>query len=371
MHRVVNYGSALQAYALQKYIADHISKDVCLIDYDYPNKEHRQFMKSQTTLLSKLKIGMIQVVGTFLKNRRNRKSRYKYFYDKYFLLSGRRYHSHDEIMNYPPECDAYITGSDQVWNVNTMNNDGAFYLDFVSAGKFKCSFGASFSIRHIPERYINDIKKYLSSYSMIGLREASGVDLVQSFCLDKRIEVFNTCDPTLLLSKEDYDEIAQDSSVRIKGDYILVYYLAYYNAEPALSEVINQAVEKFKCKVVYIGYRFIPYTGEKQYINGIGPIEFLWIYSHAKFVVSCSFHGTIFSIINRKPFYTIVPADEDDNRSKDLLKVVQLEDRAIPASGSKLSLTFDNPFTEHSLMAIDKYITQSKDFLNKIKTANF
>jgi hypothetical protein len=51
--------------------------------------------------------------------------------------------------------------------------------------------------------------------------------------------------------------------------------------------------------------------------------------------------------------------------------VVQLEDRAIPASGSKLSLTFDNPFTEHSLMAIDKYITQSKDFLNKIKTANF
>lgn len=368
MHKVVNFGSALQAYALQKYIEDNITKNVCLIDYDYPNKEHKQFIKSQQSLTFKIKMMLVQVVGSFLKNRRKRQSRYELFYEKYFRLSKERYHSHEEICKNPPLYDVYITGSDQVWNVNTMNNDGAFYLDFAPNKSNKISFGASFSTSSVPDQFVNDIKSYLSSYKMIGLREASGVEFVKTLGLDPAIYVFNTCDPTLLLDKKDYDIIAKDSSIRIDGEYILVYYLAYYNSEPALSEIIQQAVEKFNCKVVLVGYRFIPYKGDIRYINGIGPAEFLWLYQHAKFVISCSFHGTIFSIINRKPFYTIVPPGIYDNRSKDLLHAINMDCRAILSTEDKQSLPFDNPYTEEVLTSVNEYIDKSKRFLDNIRS---
>lgn len=368
MHKVLNFGSALQAFALQKYIEDNISEDVCLIDYDYPNKEHKKFIKSKQSLSLKIRLFLVQIIGSFLKNRRKRQVRYDFFYNKYFRLSDVRYQSHDDINMNPPLCDVYITGSDQVWNVNTMNNDGAFYLDFAPAGSIKISFGASFSTSSVPERFVEQIKTYLSSYSMIGLREASGVNLVKSLGLNQNIQIFNTCDPTLLLTKKDYDIIANDSNIRIEGDYILVYYLAYYNSEPALSDVIRKAVEKYKCKVMLIGYRFIPYKGEYQYINGIGPAEFLWLYNHATFVVSCSFHGTIFSIINRKPFYTIVPPGGNDNRSKDLLHAVKMDQRAILSTADNEFLSFENPYTEEVESAISEYIGSSKNFLEKIKT---
>lgn len=368
MHKVTNFGSALQAYALQKYIEDNISDDVCLIDYEYPNKEHKRFIRSNQTFLFRSLMLFVKLVGSILKNRKKRQARYDFFYDKYFRLTEKTFHSNDEICKNPPLFDVYVTGSDQVWNVNTMNNDGAFYLNFAPKGSFKISFGACYSTNSVPERFLSEIKSYLSSYSRLGLREASGVDFVKGLGLDSNIQIFNTCDPTLLLNKTTYDLIAKDSIINIEGDYILVYYLAYYNCEPALSLLIEQAKAKFKCKVIFIGYRFIPYKGSYQYLTAIGPVEFLWLYSHAKFIISCSFHGTIFSIINRKPFYTIVPSDKDDNRSKDLLQITKLHERAIVSSTRETLLNFDDPFTTEVLNAVDDYIQKSRDYLEFIKT---
>lgn len=364
MHRVCNFGSALQAYALQKYISDNICQDVWLIDYLYPNKEHLLLIGKSTDLKSKLIIFLSKIIGSFLPARKIRKRRFNLFYSRFFKLSD-EYVSHKQILANPPIFDKYVTGSDQVWNPETMFNDGAFYLDFVRSGAIKFSFGSSFSNVDFSIKDRNIINNFLRSYSYIGIREHSGYDFVRSLDLNKNTVVENTCDPTLLLSQKEYNKIADFSEMNIEGEYILVYHLSYFDAEPAMSNVIRESVARLNCPVIHIGYRFLGYHGKKKYLSDIGPSEFVWLYKNAKIVITSSFHGTVFAVIYRKPFYSIVPNSSKENRSKDFLTEIGLENRLIFTDRSDNNVDFDDFNINEQKLA--KYIGKSKNFLKKLR----
>ena len=167
MHKVPNFGSALQAYALQHKV-DELGYDAELIDYHYPNKYHcakqglAYFPQRSTFRLFILNvIARLMLIAHVNKNRAKCEERieryelqknYRRFYRRYFKLS-RFYDSIESICNNPPDYSIYMTGSDQVWNPRFVANDPVFFLDFAGVDKPRLSYAASMSNRKIDKEF--------------------------------------------------------------------------------------------------------------------------------------------------------------------------------------------------------------------------
>lgn len=362
LHRVRNYGSALQTYALQEYIEKERLGDVELIDYIYPNSYHR----SKRTFKGWLRnFYCVRVRNEYFRKGWKKRLRFEAFYKQFFHLSAKQYKEINEIMSNPPKYDLYMTGSDQLWNVNTLKNDPVMYCEFAPSGTRRVSFGASFTTKNLPEKYHESVRNRLNKYTHIGVREFTSLQIIDALHISEKIEVENTCDPTLLLNAEDYQKLAGKSSLSIGGDYILVYTLKYaFSPEPALSSVIKQVREHLGYKVVVIDSHKVKMQKEDRIVSGIGPNEFCWLFAHAKFIIASSFHGTMFALINRKPFAAIGPqVGHEDRRIKDILDYLALENNYYPSNQFR-DVKCENPYTDEVECKIERFIEKSKRFLN-------
>lgn len=364
IHRIDNYGSALQAYALQKFLQRNTQHEIEIINYVFPNEYHlsrrRKVSKFELLWCYANNLWALIVHGSDI-----RKRRFRIFREKCFNLSSKTFRSITEIESHPPLYDLYITGSDQVWNPNSLFNDPTFYCHFAPQDTKRFSFAASFSNDNIPVEYRKSIKDHLTLYSAIGVREQQGAKLISGLGVDSTIPISLNCDPTMLLSADDYAELAELSEVTIPKQYILVYYLDYaFNPHPAIDNVLKYAQKKFELPVVFIGvqYRWRP-LGSKYFFNS-GPAEFCHLFKNATYVITSSFHGVMFSIINRAPFTVVVPNQDDhDTRIADVLGVLGLNDRSVMRDSKETSFNTDNPYTAKVESNIDGFIQTSKDFL--------
>lgn len=335
MHKVKNYGSALQAWALQETI-QKMGLDVKIVDYLYPNQYYFSHVPQtpvvRHSVLKKISLSKLSCYfkKKYLYKHKRQTALFQKFWQKNFLLT-QPYSSPEELQSNPPKADFYITGSDQVWNPNTMYGDPVFFLDFGDKETKRIAYAASFGSNVIPPKYKNLYTRYLNAYNHIGIRERNGVDIVASLTGKSGSLV---CDPTLLQTKEDYKVLADDSIVKVNRPYLLAYILDYaYNPRPAIDIVIEKVSEKLGLHVVYLlcgntnGYKLGSTT-----FSGVGPNEFVSLFRNASFVVTSSFHGTVFSLIHEKPFYAVLPADKTDSRIASLLLTVGLLDRGIRAN---------------------------------------
>lgn len=334
MHRIKNFGSALQAWALQESVKK-MGYDACMIDYKYPNGYYFSHATKNPSIQKPLwkKITLKKIFNVikrkFLYQTKKQNELFSQFWSKYFILT-KTYDSPEELQTTPPEADIYMTGSDQVWNPNTMYGDPAFFLDFGNPTTPRISYAASFGTNQIPEEYKDRYARYIAQYRHLSIRENTGVEIVKSLTgRDSSL----VCDPTLLLTKEDYAVLAADSTVKIDKPYLLAYILDYaYNPRPAIDHIIEQVSKRMGLHVVYLlcgntnGYRWGSTT-----ISAAGPNEFARLFHDASFVVTSSFHGTAFSLINEKPFYAVTPAAKSDSRISSLLHEVGLDNRGVPA----------------------------------------
>lgn len=369
LHKVPNYGSALQAYALQCYLKRSTGADVELIDYRYPNKYHG----NDINFFYKIKRNLRRLYYFILRKNYKRNILFKSFYANYFNLSSNCYKSIEEINNTPPVYDIYVTGSDQVWNINTLKADPVMFCDFAPAKSLRISFGASFAIKSLPIDYYSKYRKLLAQYSYIGVREHSSLNILEELELPNNINILLTCDPTLLLNAAEYGKLANHSKIKISDDYILIYLLNYaYNPEPAISILTEKVADFLNYKVILLGVPKFSYNGKYKIILDAGPCEFLYLFKNAKFVVTSSFHGTMFSLINRVPFFSILPdSNNDDCRIKDILSVLGLERQGIPRNKQNTYINFSNPFDELFEKKFNDYINKSKNFLKQaINTDN-
>lgn len=361
IHRIQNYGSVLQAYALQKFISDIEGCNAEIINYVYPNAFHKRRKGMVKTLR-----GYVRIAREYLIYRKDvRTRRYHSFMAKYHVVSKDEYHSIESIISSPPVYDVYMTGSDQVWNVKTLFNDPVFYCTFAPKTARKIAYAASFTLNSIPSEYRDSINKRLSSYHAISVREKSGLKCLEDAGLDKAIRVKAVCDPTLLLSAQEYSGIAEDSEIRIEGKYILVYFLDYaFNPHPAIDIVLKTLQEEVKLPLVFIGSKNVKRPKDSRFLFNAGPSEFVYLMKNAEFVVTSSFHGLMFSLIFRKPFCTIVPkAEENDMRIPDILKEFGLEGNAVCSSDTVVNISVQSPYTEDVEYKICSYIKESKKFL--------
>lgn len=363
MHKVWNFGSALQTYATQ-YIIESLGYECEIIDYTYPNLEHSAF---QNTILRPKDLSLNMIVRILISKLKSyivkqEADLFECFYSENYHCSSKKYSSRSELLQAMPQYDVYLTGSDQVWNPKYIGFDTNFMLAFAPKQATKISYASSFAIETIPA-YLKDIyKKELTDYKFISVRESSGKKLIKELT-GKNAEV--VCDPTLLLNANQWDKLAQKSNFKINEPYLLVYLLGYaYNPYPEVYSYIERVNNKLNLPVIYLNAK--PGYLKKKYrqidISLKGPYEFLYLVSHASFVITDSFHGTAFSVNFNKRFMSCIETrDNGDSRILDLLRTVGLEDRAVVCKLNE-PINF-NQLSSESQQALDMYRKKSIEFL--------
>ena len=240
-----------------------------------------------------------------LRNRSAVRARQKAFEDFFNenVKTSRRYNTIDDLYANPPKYDVYITGSDQVWNPRTGASIEPYFLTFAPDGAKKISYAASFGVASLPPSAYFKYSKWLESYSSIALREANGVRLARQFvgC----VEPVAVCDPTLLLTADEWKSAARSVEGVKVGEYLLVYDL---NVCPGLWELAHKWAKKLNLPIIRI-CRSAGCENISGVVNmeAVGPGEFVWLVANAKAVVTTSFHGTAFSVIFNRPFYSVIP----------------------------------------------------------------
>lgn len=321
LHRVVNYGSVLQAYATQKVLQDTGHK-VEVIDY-YPERLHMLGMlkrikdkgeKFRKSFVIRNAARLI-ILPSYLK-------RFPVFFSfikKELNLSSTIYVNEDEFDNYIDDADVYLTGSDQVWNCGWNEKiDHPYYLSFVPDSKKKVAYAASFGKSKLDEWEIDETKKLLQRYYAISLREKSGVDIVSDLGIGGATHVV---DPTLLLNGNEWRSI---SSGKFKNEkYILIYNL---NRNKKIDNYAKNLSEKTGLKIKYLSYQFHEfYKTGKMYCNPKVE-DFLALIDNAEFVITDSFHATAFSLNFNTQFIIVYPG-KYSTRLQSVLELTGLTDR--------------------------------------------
>lgn len=316
-HDSNNFGAVLQAYALQKTlqkmghqcrIVNYKNREITGSLWIKPERGPRQFALNSMVLLHYRKL-------------RKRRLKFREFSYEYMNLTEKEYRSINELESDVSLFDAFICGSDQIWNPN-ITFDPVYYLNFVKSPHTKrIAYAPSFGINSIPTAYREEVKDLLYNIQYLSVREERGAEIIRELAGREPPVVL---DPTLLMKRNEWDEIAVNPG--IDKPYILVYPL---QKSYLLNETAGVIKEKTGLPVATIsGMGPNAVKCSDISIRDAGPREFLGLFKNACFICTNSFHGTAFSIIYEKPFYT-VPHSKVNSRITNLLDMLELSGRQI------------------------------------------
>ena len=308
MHKVLNCGSALQAYALQQALRE-MGYESEIIDYRYEELSRPSPKARVIAFFRDLLFGFPAW---------RMKLKFKAFYKQNLVLSKQSYNRKSIVEN-PPQYDLYITGSDQVWNPRFIGDDVNFLLAFTAPEQRKISYASSIAASAISEKWKELYAKYLSRYQAISVRERSGVEIIRE--LTGR-EAALCCDPTLLLPRERWDALSARSGCKVPEKYILVYALSYmFDPFPEIYGMVDKVQKTLGMKVVFLqGRAKDVLRPDSRLIKSAGPEDFAFLFRHAGFVITTSFHGAAFALLYDKPLIGVVDArSEADSRIRSLL----------------------------------------------------
>lgn len=326
MHKVINYGSFLQAYATQSVI-ENLGHKCEIIDYIFPNKWHiANGLKQKVTLKTRLS-NYIYRLG--LTSAHRKRARIEQAIGKYLKMS-REYNNPADIKRSPPLYDVYITGSDQTWNTKHTQGDTTFLLSFAPMDRKKISFSASIAGKNLDERYKKSFKKYLSEYDEVSIRDSNG-NRVISELIGKNASV--TLDPTLVLNRKSWSDFGQGKEIKLKGENYIVFYLITHSFDPA--PYIYNLLKKLQEKTGFKVYSFttIPkeFAIEHSVCSDVNVEHFIQLFESAKYVVTSSFHGTAFAVNFGIPLYSVVnDINSTDDRQGSLLKQLGINNCLVP-----------------------------------------
>ena len=315
-HGSTNYGGVLQAYALRKVIAD-MGYEAEQLRYltssentaQQPMRVKNLFIKSlQNAITEKQLAAFIIRAGKFgitfvprkifnklivSKRRALRAENFACFNEQY-VLSSKEY-TRDTVAESVDDYEIFITGSDQVWNPNWFH--APYYLDFVPEEKTKIAYAASTAVSHLTQEQYGKMQPLITRFQHISVREENAVSLLQDMT-DKKIEW--VLDPTLLLSADEWNEIAAENPV--KEPYVFAYILG--------DRKDNQKCAKDFAKKKGLKLVTFPFTASgsprQAFFGDIhsygGPDVWLSLIRDAEYVITDSFHAVVFSIVYRKRF---------------------------------------------------------------------
>lgn len=333
-----NYGQQLQCWALQQELIK-LGHDPYLIRYDV---EYRTRNNKSPFWKKALKLVLIYPVIKSLKRRkirekeqllkaynakRNNERQFLSFRKDNFLVSDNIYSTLQELKDNPPEADAYIVGSDQVWaHLLDRDENRAMYLDFGDDSIKRIAYAPSFSMPSYPEKLKFLLKENLARFNSLSVREQTGVEICEDLGYKAKVVV----DPTMLLKREDYSLIASDE---YKEPYIYLYYLNITQSE----EVAWKQLDGFakQTNLTVIATPASGYIASQELFDGVEykyatiP-QWINLISNAQLMVTTSFHGVVFCILNHTSFVYFPLKGQfarGNNRVVDLCKILNLSDR--------------------------------------------
>lgn len=212
-------------------------------------------------------------------------------------------------INQIKQADYYVVGSDQVWNPKWYDDcdmkKEIFLLTFAKE-KQKVCFSPSFSVNELPSEWVPWFEKHLSSFPMLAVREEAGGKIISELT-GKKAAV--TIDPTLMLDRMEWNKIAsKPSKIECNKNFILTYFLG------GRSEQINKDLEKYASEVSADVYNLLDM--EQPDLYKCDPSEFIYLISHAKLIITDSFHACVFSFIYGKPFLLYKRSGSDNMMSR-------------------------------------------------------
>lgn len=311
-HCSYNFGSALQAYALQHAIAS-LGNESRIIDYRSKDfNQYRLFHFFHP-------VAMVRDVVHFKRNLRRRDA-FRAFWKNSFNLTERTYSysNEDELADLIGQFDAFVCGSDQIWNLDcTRGVVPPFFLSFAGDCR-RVAYAPSLAHTSFSENFF-DRKKVaglLGKFDFLSVREEETVPLFQPL-VHKKIEV--VLDPTLLFNANEYESMLGPSPA---DDYIFVYLLREC---PELVASAKRLAGKSGKKVYYIADQRL---GIKDAIDcfGVGPDVFVSLIAHASTVLTNSFHATVFSVLYKREFQSFA-MDASGARMRDLLEKLGISER--------------------------------------------
>lgn len=359
LHRIVNYGSVLQAYATQK-IFEKKGYEVEFIDY-YPERMHMFGMlkriKNKSDRLKKSLLfrttARIIMFPSYIK----RFYVFKKFIKHKLNLSKITYKTEEELRQNPPIADFYCTGSDQVWNTGWNEKiDYPFFLDFNTNGKQCFSYAASFGKNKLEDWEKDETKRLLSKYSNLSMREMSGVAIAKDLGFENAI---NVLDPTLLLDSDDWSKLASDKYK--DKNYIFVYNL---NRNKKIDKYVEKLAKEKKLEIYYVSYALHEFYKKGKMKCNVSVPDFLSLIKNAKYVVTDSFHATAFSINFNTQFMIVFP-EKYSTRVESILKITGLESRIVKDYNDSSLRDNKIDFTEANRVLEEQRLI-ANDYLNKV-----
>ena len=332
-----NFGAELQAYATQKKLRlmGYDAEIIDMLYYKHPDFKKtklsipfvKQTMKEKVTEFVKFSILnpiIYNIIPLFSKKMRIRNKKFDNFHKENTKLS-KTYRTIDSLYNKCDDYDAYIVGSDQVWNPGTGMNIEPYFLSFTPKGKKRISYASSFGVTRIPTQYVDKFKKLLNGLDFISVREEAGVKIVEEVAQRKAELVL---DPTLLLDKEEWKKCSSGYNPNNEG-YVLIYEV---HPSEKIQQLALDYAQKNNLPVYRVGVRGMFNWETKGITNlvDIGPADFVSLFENADIVFTNSFHGTAFSVNLGKEFYTVLSrAGKKNSRMTSLLSILNLDSRII------------------------------------------
>lgn len=319
-HHSLNCGAALQAWALQTHLRK-CGHDASIVNYGKIGWPRKYYLRCDS---------LRRFIGSFYKG--------FFTFFRTFAIESYRRHLYLQFMREQMALgDAVkkdeinksgythlIVGSDQVWHPVINEGDDAYFLADVPDGVKRISYAPSFGVDEFDQKLEQKMAGWLARFDALSVREPQGAGIVKRLCGRDAAVV---CDPTLLLKRADYEVIERAPRFGVPQKYIAVYTVC---GHPWAESAAIGLGKKMGLPVVHLpGGQLARWylTGKAKRVTALGPAEWLWFIHHAEYVVTNSFHGTVFSLVYHRPFTVALNGRASDARMLSLLDSVGLNDR--------------------------------------------
>lgn len=352
-HRIENYGAVLQCYALLEKFKEY-KGDAHVLDYVYKG-EKLPFAKRITHQIwysIRLPMGVAQ-----------KKRKFKQFLAEKLDIKTKpvtNYRNIEDLSGY----NAFVVGSDQVWNFK-ITNDPVYRLTFANSNQKKYSYAASLGADVIADDEGKIFREDLISFSGITVREQSAIGALSNL----GINASHVLDPTLLLNSEEWNERLKLDEIKVPNEgFVFCYVLPGNATSRGTVQMAKELAEANHLRLIVVGDREYKGLLSSNYKTSVGVDEFVAFIKNAEFVITNSFHGTCFSIIYKKQFYTtIMPNNTRNNRIVEMLSSFCLEGCIVDLSKyNKGSFPVRDIDYEKAYSLIEPKRTESLEFIQRI-----
>ncbi len=358
-HNSYNCGSMLESYAMQT-VLKKMGMETEIINFSNEGQKEIYNYKFKNNSIKNI----IKNILIFPAIKKIKLNNYKYeeFKNKNFILSENEYSKQEELTDY--EYSTVVAGSDQIWNITIEDGDDAYFLPWVKKAR-RVAYAPSFGSKKIAEHTdnINKYIDYLNKFDAISIREQNGNKWIKEM-IGQDVPVL--LDPTMLLNKEDYDKIKDNNNVK---DKYIFFYAPSFDTE--ICRFVKKVADKYNLKVITwstksyfvklirrFGFELPDYEDPSVYLNLI---------ANAELVFTTSYHGTIFSTIYKKKFFTIKNGGMygNDDRVLTLLNQLNMLERLTPFEFDDNKDYLEEVNYEKYDSSVDELKNKAFDYINK------